>query len=49
MVKLLLQLKHTMQNVICLEIHDSTLLFSKEAASGSTKGTVLISETGFEI
>lgn len=43
------QLQHTVNDVICLKIHDFILLFSREAASGSAKGAKLKTETGFEV
>lgn len=39
----------TVKNVTCLNIHNSRELFSREAASGSAKGTGSEAETGFEI
>lgn len=49
MIQLLWQLQRTVKDVICLKIRDFTLLFSREAASGSAKGAKLKTETGFEV
>lgn len=37
------------EDVICLNTQNPTLLFSREAASGSAQGSGLEAETGFEI